>query len=566
MQPASGSARNAHERVLIVDDDRALAETLADGLADLGYVAVAVATSDEALRRLGEDFAVLVTDLRMPGTDGLGLLVASKRVAPERAVIVMTAYSAVDSAIESIRRGAFHYLTKPFKVDELALFLGRSLDDAQLRREARSLRRAVREGQSLDTLVGNGAAMGEVAGIVRRIADTNVPVLLLGETGTGKGLIARALHGEGGRSRGPFVTVSCAALPEQLLESELFGHARGSFTGAIGERRGLFEEASGGTLFLDEIGEIALPLQAKLLDVLERGVVRPLGSNKERVVDARIVAATHRDLSARVSRGEFRDDLLFRLDVVTIEVPALRHRRDDIPELTAHFLELGRRKHPTAAGERFSADAMACLQRHSWPGNVRELEHLVERSLLLGSEATIGVSQLPRALQDVPERLPASPVTVFAGGGAALADLQRRYAAWALEQLGGAGWSPRRSSMSIARRSPSCLRSPPTTTWPRHRRVLRTAFRDGAGGDHSRLSSAGSRARSRFSFSTMTPPGDEILSRPWRSEARRPGFERTSPARARSRRAEAAVSSAIRSPMWRARGRPRRLRRPRRDR
>ena len=426
-----------HERVLIVDDDRALAETLADGLADLGYDVVPASSSADGLRRLGEDFAVLVTDLRMPGTDGLGLLTASKRIAPERPVIVMTAYSAVDSAIESIRQGAYHYLTKPFKVEELALFLGRSLEDARLRHEARTLRRAVREGQSLDRLVGGGAAMREVASVVRRIADTNVPVLLLGETGTGKGLVARALHGEGGRVSGPFVTVNCAALPEQLLESELFGHTRGSFTGAAFERRGLFEEASGGTLFLDEIGEMALPLQAKLLDVLERGVVRPLGSNKERLVDARIVAATHRDLAARVARGEFRDDLLFRLDVVTVEVPALRHRRDDIPELTAHFLEVGRTKHPNAVGERFSADAMTLLQRHPWPGNVRELEHLVERSLLLGSSAVIGVADLPRALQDAPE----PPVTVagpvFTGAVLPLAEVQRRYAAWALDQLGG---------------------------------------------------------------------------------------------------------------------------------
>jgi two-component system response regulator HydG len=425
------------ERILIVDDDRALAETLSDGLADLGYDAVPVTSSDVGLHRLGEDFAVLVTDLRMPGTDGLGLLTASKRVAPERPVIVMTAYSAVDSAIESIRQGAFHYLTKPFKVQELALFVGRSLEDVRLRRETRTLRRTVREGQSLDRLVGAGAAMREVASVVRRIADTSVPVLLLGETGTGKGLVARALHGEGARASGPFVTVNCAALPEPLLESELFGHARGSFTGAVGERRGLFEEASGGTLFLDEIGELALPLQAKLLDVLERGVVRPLGSNKERVVDARIVAATHRDLAARVARGEFRDDLLFRLDVVTVEVPALRHRRDDIPELTAHFLEVGRKKHPRAVGERFSAEAMLCLQRHTWPGNVRELEHLVERSLLLGSHAVIEVGELPRALQEAPERPAALSGPSFTGSVLPLAEVQRRYAAWALEQLGG---------------------------------------------------------------------------------------------------------------------------------
>jgi two-component system response regulator HydG len=420
-------------RILVVDDDVALAETLSDGLSELGYETIAIPSSAEAARRLTtEDVDALVTDLRMPGVDGLGLLELSRRAAPERPVIVMTAYSAVDSAIESIRQGAYHYLTKPFKVGELALFLERALSEARLKRETRALRRALREQSALASFVGESDAMRELCELAARVADAPTPVLIVGETGTGKGLLARAVHGEGPRANAPFVTVNCAAVPENLLESELFGHTRGAFTGATGPRKGLFEQASGGTVFLDEIGEMPLALQAKLLDVLERGVVRALGADRERAVDVRIIAATHRNLRTLIREGKFREDLLFRLDVVRLEIPPLRQRREDLPLLVAHFLARAKARHPASPVKALGRDALARFMEHSWPGNVRELENAVERAVLLGRNTEAGAAELPPAMDAV-----TTDELRFEGPVLPLHDLDRRYARWALGQLGG---------------------------------------------------------------------------------------------------------------------------------
>jgi len=420
-------------RILIVDDHLSMAETLADGLIELGYDPVALSSSEEAAKRLEDpSFDALVTDLRMPRMDGLELLKISRALAPGRPVIVMTAYSAVESAIDSIRQGAFHYLTKPFKIDELDLFLRRALEDSELRQEAASLRSALRERLGLANLVGSSEAMRTVGELVERIAHASSPVLICGETGTGKGLIAQALHARGSRASGPFVSINCAALPENLLESELFGHVKGAFTGATANREGMFADAHKGTLFLDEIGEIPLSLQAKLLHVLESGTVRPVGSNKEQSVDVRIVAATHRDLHERAGAGAFREDLLYRLDVVSIEIPALRHRREDIPALLDHFLERARARHPESVVHAFSKAALERLLDHQWPGNVRELEHVVERTVLLGRSPEVAADELPRAIG----RRATSPVT-FVGDIVSIRELQSRYAAWALEALGG---------------------------------------------------------------------------------------------------------------------------------
>ncbi len=426
-----GTARRA--RILVVDDDRELIDVISDGLTDAGFEVVGLTDGRDAGAALHKDhFDALVTDLRMPGIDGMQLLGLSRRAAPERPVIVMTAFSAVDSAIESIRQGAYHYLTKPFAVDELALFLGRALDEARLRQETRTLRRALRDGSSLDTIVGKSGGMREVCALVSRVADADTPVLILGETGTGKGLVARALHSEGRRASGPFVTVNCAALPEHLLESELFGHVRGAFTGAMSNRRGLIEEADGGTLFLDEIGDMAIGLQAKLLHAVEQGAVRAVGANKEVAVDVRIVAATHRDLAARVATREFREDLLFRLNVVSLEIPPLRHRRDDIPRLIEHFLGRAKQKHPRSAVVRFLPDAMARLCDYGWPGNVRELENSVERVVLLAQGPEISAADLPSAIATAKPR-----ELEFSGPVLPLSEVSRRYAAWAFEQLEG---------------------------------------------------------------------------------------------------------------------------------
>ena len=369
----------------------------------------------------------------MADVDGLALLAASRRQAPQRPVIVMTAYGAIDTAVESIRHGAYHYLTKPFKLDELVIFLRRALDEVSVRGEAAALRRALRERSAEATLLGDSRAMRETLEVVARVADTSASVLVLGETGTGKGLVARALHTGSRRAAAPFVVVNCAALPEPLLESELFGHVKGAFTGATATRAGLFAEAHGGSLFLDEIGEMAPALQARLLHVLERGVVRPVGDVREREVDVRVIAATHRDLRERVAAKRFREDLFYRLDVVTIALPPLRARAEDVPPLVDHFLRAARAKYPGSPVARVSAEAMARLCAYRFPGNVRELAHLIERAVLLGGATELTLADLPPAVLAGSSPAPAP----LQGEVLPVREVQRRYAAWALEQLGG---------------------------------------------------------------------------------------------------------------------------------
>jgi len=422
-------------RVLVVDDEPDMAETLADGLRDRGFDATACDSSTDASKRLSADtIDALVTDLRMPKVDGMALLALSRQVAPERPVIVMTAYGAIETAVDAIRQGAFHYLTKPFAVEELSLFLGRALDDVRVRREARSLRAALRETAGLGTLVAASVAMREVFDLAARVADAATPVLIVGETGTGKSALARAIHATSVRASGAFVAVNCAALPETLLESELFGHVKGAFTGATSARGGLFAEADGGTLLLDEVGEMSTALQAKLLHVIESRAVRAVGAAKERQVDTRILAATHRDLHERVRSGAFREDLLYRLDVVTIQVPPLRHRREDVPLLVERMLADAKAKHPRSVVERLGPDAMQKLIDHAWPGNVRELAHAIERVVLLGRDVEAGAGDLPPSVTTGP---PPEMPDVLEGGVLPIREVQRRYAAWALEKLGG---------------------------------------------------------------------------------------------------------------------------------
>jgi two-component system response regulator HydG len=421
-------------RVLIVDDEIQMAEMLADGLVDHGYAATALASSQQAVARLeSEAFDALITDLRMPKVDGLELLACALRAAPGMPVIVMTAYGAIDSAMESIRQGAFHYLTKPFKLEELRLFLDRALENVRIRSEAVELRKALREQQISPGVIGTSEALAEVLSVVERVARADVPVLITGETGTGKSLLARTIHAQSDRAAGPFVTVNCAALPEALLESELFGHVKGAFTGATRDRAGLLVEASSGTLFLDEIAEMSPSLQAKLLDVIERLRIRAVGGTQERAVDVRIIAATHRDLAERVRAGAFREDLRYRLDLVPIELPPLRRRREDLPLLAEHFLREARARHPSSPVVRLGRDALDRMMAHDWPGNVRELAHAIERMVLLGRSAELGAADLPPAVRSAPA--PTAPT--FTGRVIPIRELQRRYAAWALDQLGG---------------------------------------------------------------------------------------------------------------------------------
>ena len=420
-------------RVLVVDDHLEMAAMLAEGLQDAGFEAEALTSGAAALARLeGGGIDALVTDLRMDAVGGLELLAASKRLSPQRPVIVMTAYGAIDTAVASIRQGAYQYLTKPFQPEELEIFLRRALDERDLHREASHLRQALRGQLGTDGLIGPSRAMQEVLDLMERIAVVDVPVLLHGETGTGKSLVAGTIHARSLRSKGPFVSVNCAALPETLLESELFGHVKGAFTGAAMERPGLFAEADTGTILLDEVGELPLAIQAKLLHVLERGVVRPVGSSKERKVDVRILAATHRDLRDMVQRQQFREDLLYRLDVVSIEIPTLRHRREDILPLVDHFLKVFKDKFPQSPVEGFAPAALARLLDYAWPGNIRELSHVVQRVVVLGRKRLAELEDLPHGLNRGAREL----TEVFSEVVPARA-MQHRYAVWALERSGG---------------------------------------------------------------------------------------------------------------------------------
>ena len=421
-------------RVLVVDDHFDMAETVAAGLELRGYACRPLGTAEEAIAAIAEGkHDALVCDLRIPGTDGLELLAQSRAICPESPVIVMTAFSGVDTAVESIRRGAYHYLTKPFKVDELVLFLRRALDESALRREARSLREAF--GRPLDDIVGDSPAMRDVFALLRRVANSSAPLLILGETGTGKGLLARALHKESRRADAAFVVINCAAIPEALLESELFGHVRGAFTGATSDRAGLFEQANHGTLFLDEVAEMPTSLQAKLLHVLETGKLRPVGSDVEKQVDVRIVAATHRSLRQRAAQGLFREDLMYRLDVVSVELPPLRERTDDLAKLVKRFAAAAQSRNTDSQLLRISAPVMEAFTRYTWPGNVRELEHVIERLTLLCVDGIATLDDLPKSLTAVPE----SRTEIHFGERVLpMRELQRRYVTWALRQLGGA--------------------------------------------------------------------------------------------------------------------------------
>jgi two-component system response regulator HydG len=376
---------------------------------------------------------LVITDLRMAEVDGLDVLDAALAADPELPVIVMTAFGAIETAIESMRRGAFHYIVKPARLDELALHAQRAFEHRTLRRVNRQLRDDRRTGAL--SLVGQSAAMRELYALVGRVALSTAAVLVRGESGTGKELIARALHDAGPRRERPFLAINCTALPESLLESELFGHTRGAFTGATSARAGLFVEASGGTLFLDEIGDMAPALQAKLLRVIQQGEIRPVGSDESRAVDVRVIAATHQNLEDRVAAGQFRQDLFYRLDVVRIAVPALRERLDDVPLLVGHFLAAARARNLHSPVTRVTPEVMTALSRYLWPGNVRELENLIERLVVVCTSTDISMSDLVAlapAVADNQERfsLPRDRL-------ATLREVEEEYITWMLDKCGG---------------------------------------------------------------------------------------------------------------------------------
>jgi DNA-binding NtrC family response regulator len=376
-------------RVLVVDDKESFAKLVQRILGEQHEVSIA-GDGAQALALLGgEPFDVVVSDIRMPGADGLTLLAEARRAHPDTEVILMTAFGSVQDAVAAMRQGAFDYVLKPFEPEEISLVVERALERKRLRDEARDLRRAVAGAYHFDNMIARSPAMVRVLELMRRAADSEATVLITGESGTGKEVVARAIHMGGARRAGRFVAVNCGALPEPLIESELFGHMRGSFTGAVGDKRGLFEEAARGTLFLDEIGELPAGVQVKLNRALQEHAVRRVGGSEERKVDVRVIAATRVDLREASQAGRFREDLFYRLNVFPIHLPPLRDRREDIPPLAAHFLA----RH--GGGHTFAPESLAALVNHDWPGNVRELENAVERAIAVADGPRLGLAQLP---------------------------------------------------------------------------------------------------------------------------------------------------------------------------
>lgn len=422
--------------ILVVDDHREMAELLAEKLGDEGYAVRVAGGGERAIEVAKEELPDLVlTDLRMEEVDGFDLLEAVHDIDPLVPVLIMTAFGAVDSAIEAIRRGAFHYVTKPFQLDEVLVYVERALDDRRVRRENRSLRRIARERSSLEQMVGSSEPMQRLKERIQKVAATDLPVLIRGQSGTGKELVARAIHFLGPRSDHDFVPVNCTVLPDSLLESELFGHVSGAYTGAGEARQGLFARADRGTLMLDEIGDMPLELQAKLLRVLEEGRIRAVGSDQRQSVDVRIVAATHQNLSERVAAGGFREDLLYRLEVLPIDVPPLRDRVGDIPLLVRHFIEQTRASHPEVSAQRFSKAALDALVGHDWPGNVRQLENVVNRLVVLSDEEVVGLEQVRRHT-DLVGATPRNPTTAR-DEVRPLREVTDEYIAWALDRFDG---------------------------------------------------------------------------------------------------------------------------------
>jgi DNA-binding NtrC family response regulator len=386
-------------RVMVVDDDPETLALLREVVAKEGYEVKTAEDADTALRQLSEwQPDLVITDIHMPGMDGLALLAAIRERTPDILVILLTAYGSLKTAVDAIKAGAFDYLSKPFVVEDIRLVVRRALEHKKLLRENRSLRDQLRERYRFDNLVGSSPGMVAVYKMVARVAETDSTVLIQGESGTGKELIARAIHANSARSSGPFVAIDTGSLAETLLESELFGHERGAFTGAVANKKGLLEQAHQGTCFLDEIADLSSVMQSKLLRSLQEREIRRVGSETPRAIDVRIIAASKKELKPLVDAGTFREDLYYRLEVVTIVLPPLRDRVEDIPLLSQYFVDkYGRTREKPVGG--ISPDAMTLLTHYPWPGNVRELEHVIERAIALTPHPIITPEDLPETIR-----------------------------------------------------------------------------------------------------------------------------------------------------------------------
>ncbi len=416
--------------VLVVEDDAEMRDLLGEVLLEASCRVLGAGDGEEALETfLRTEIDVIVTDQMMPGMRGGELLEEVRRRRPDVPVIIITAFGSIESAVEAMKRGAYHYLTKPFRMEEFVATVSAALRERRLMQELSALRAAFAGGDA--GFVAESAAMRAVLETITRASGADTPVLIQGESGTGKELLARILHTRSRRLGKPFLAINCAAIPETLLESQLFGHRRGSFTDAREDRPGLFQQAAGGTVFLDEIGDMPAALQAKMLRVLQEKEVHPLGAEAPVPVDVRIVAATHRNLPALIESGSFREDLYYRLNVINVRVPPLRERADDLVALLAHLLE----KHGLRLGRpgcTVAPEALAVMRRHAWPGNVRELENVVERALVLGVDNVIGLDDLPDTLLQ-PRRAGAPP----AAGPLPIAEVERQHILKTMRLVGG---------------------------------------------------------------------------------------------------------------------------------
>jgi DNA-binding NtrC family response regulator len=426
-------ANDLRIRMLVVDDEpsiRKLCMTIGE---KLGFLCSEAESAEVALSSLeAQSPDVVVADLKLPQMDGVELLRRIKQFLPGTEVAIMTGHGTVESAVDAMKLGAYDYIEKPFRVEKLRLLLQRMAEKVRLVTENQFLRERMDTETRLDGMVGTSAKIQDVLRMIARLKDSRTPVLIAGESGTGKELVARAIHFRGPLAQSPFVAVDCGALVPTLMESELFGHEKGAFTGALKSKQGLFQAATGGTIFLDEIGELPLEMQAKLLRVLQEKEVRPVGSNEKVAVDVRVIAATNRDLEAAYRTGAFRKDLFFRLNVVTVHMPALRERRSDIPALVHCFLD----RHAPNENIQVSATAMKSLLQYDWPGNVRELENSIARALALGDRKSIDVTDLPPAILSAQEQGPGSGDS-SALAATALADMERLTILRVFEQVGG---------------------------------------------------------------------------------------------------------------------------------
>ena len=398
--------REKGSKVLVVDDDLGMCGMLSDVLKEEGFSVHTTGESFEASKILKkEEFDVIVTDLKMKGLKGLDLLEVAHKVAPMTPVIIITAFGTIESAIKAMKMGAYDYITKPFQMDEFVLTVRKALENRLLKKEVIRLRKEVESRYDFHQLIGKSPSMQKIYDLIERISDSSSNVLITGESGTGKELVAKAIHYNGVRKEGPFVAINCAAIPETLLESELFGYKKGAFTDAKSDKKGLIFKANEGTLFLDEITEMPFTLQAKLLRVIEEREVRPLGDTNSYPIDVRIISTSNRDIASLIQQGHFRKDLYYRLKVIDIEMPPLRERKEDIPILVQHFIHKFSKELKKAVSS-VSEDALKILLNYSWPGNVRELENIIQRAITLSQHEVILPDDLPASIiQKTDEKL-----------------------------------------------------------------------------------------------------------------------------------------------------------------